>query len=493
MSARSGGRCHRTRPNRPLGLSVAFAAAVQFLCTAPLVAQVLPGRSAVESIEFAPLEFTPPAPEQYTVDGVTVLSLEDRTLPMVTVIARFRGGYGHFDREWYAPAVGLPAMLRYGGTTDLEPDSVELLLEFYAIQTAFQSGGVSVGSTLNTLTEHLDTSLELWWSLITQPRFDEDQIEVWRGRELENVLRRADDPGGLAYSAFNRLMYGDHSIGWVMDESDLAPAAVTPERFRRLHERVFCRDNLILGLAGDLSREEAEPLVARLVAAVPPCTEEIPASPVPDIRQEAGVFLLERDLDQAVVIMAHPTSVRLADDPSFFAATIGNAILGGGGFSSRILQRVRSDEGYAYSASSLWTTPRRYDGLVGALTRTRPENTLPAIEVIVGSMEELRAAPPAEQELKTAVDRIVNGYVFNFQSPDQIVSRMMLYASGELPADWLERYLEGVQAVTTEDVRGVFAEHLRPREMTILVVGDADRIGRDALEELGPLTILDPL
>jgi zinc protease len=152
---------------------------------------------------------------------------------------------------------------------------------------------------------------------------------------------------------------------------------------------------------------------------------------------------------------------------------------------------VRTDEGYAYSASSLWTTPRRYDGLVGAITRTRPENTVPAIEVILGSMEELRASPPTEAELKTAVDRIVNGYVFNFQTPDQIVSRMMLYVSGELPEDWLERYAEGVQEVTTEDIKEVFAQHLRPDDMTILVVGDPDRIGMDALEALGPVTIMD--
>jgi len=189
--------------------------------------------------------------------------------------------------------------------------------------------------------------------------------------------------------------------------------------------------------------------------------------------------------------MAHPTSIHLADDPSFFAATIGNSILGGGGFSSRILQRVRTDEGYAYTASSLWTTPRSYDGLVGATTRTRPENTVPAIEVILATMEELRERPPTQADLKTAVDRIVNGYVFNFESADQIVSRMMLYVYGELPEDWLERYVQGVQAVTTEDVRKVFADNLRPEDMTILIVGDRERIGEDALASLGPVTVLD--
>jgi predicted Zn-dependent peptidase len=454
-------------------------------------AQVPTGREAIESIDAPPLRFTPPVPDQHEISGVTVLLLEDRTLPMVTVIARFRGGYGLFERDWYGAAMGLPALLRYGGTATLSPDSVEHLIEYHALQMSFESGGVGMGSSLNTLTDQLDVSLDVWWGLLSDPGFDEEQIRVWRGRELERVRRRSDDPGSLAYSAFNRLLYGDHSIGWEMEPADLEPERVTRDRFRSIHERVFCRDNLILGVAGDLSWDEARPRLERLVEALPPCAEEIPSPPIPDIRRGGGVFLVERDLEQAVVVMAHPTPVRLADEPSYFAATLANAILGAGGFSSRLLQRVRSDEGYAYTASSLWTTPRSYDGLVGAITRTRPENALPAIDVILSAMRELRESAPTAAELRTAVARIVNGYVFNFQTPDQIVSRMMLYVSGELPEDWLERYAAGVQQVTPEDVRAVFADNLRPEDMTILIVGDPDRIGRDGLSELGPVSVLD--
>lgn len=471
--------------------SLPFLAVLLALVATPLSAQVPTGREAIASITSEPLEFVPPQPERHEVEGVTALLLEDASLPLVNVMARFRGGYGLFGREWFAVAMGLPAMLRYGGTTELSPDSVEQLLDFYAMQTSFESSGVSLGASLNTLTEHLDETLDLWWDLVTSPGFDQTEIDVWRNRELERVLRRGDDPGGLAYSAFNRLMYGDHSIGWELGEADLAPERVASTRFREMHARIFCRENLVLGVAGDLSWQEAEPRLERLVDALPHCTEELPSAQIPDIRREPGVFVIDRDLEQTVIIMAHPTSVHLADDPSFFAATIGNSILGGGGFSSRILQRVRSDEGYAYSASSLWTTPRSYDGLVGAVTRTRPEAAVPAIEVILGTMRELRETAPTAGELKTAVDRIVNGYVFNFQSADQIVSRMMLYVYGELPEDWLERYVQGVQQVTPEDVRRVFAENLKPDEMTILVVGDPDRIGRSALERLGPVTILD--
>lgn len=483
-----GSRLHARALAPALGAVILLAATLTPRATS---GQVVDGREALASIEFEPIEFTPPVPQQHEVDGVTTLLLEDGALPLVTVIARFRGGYGLLDREWYASAMGLPAMMRYGGTTTLAPDSVEHLIEYYAMQMSFESGGVGIGTTLNTLTANLDVSLDVWWRLVTSPGFDQEQLDIWRGRALEGVRRQDDDPGALAYATFNRLMYGEHSIGWRMEAADLAPDRVTPEHFGELHDRIVCRENLILGIAGDISWQEAQSRVERLVGAIPPCEEELPPSQIPDIRREGGVFLLERDLEQAIIIMAHPTSVKLADDREFFAATIGNAILGAGGFSSRILQRVRTDEGYAYSASSLWTTPRRYDGLVGAVTRTRPESAIPAIDVILQAMEELRETPPTQEELRTAVDRIVNGYVFNFQTAEQIVSRMMLYVSGELPEDWLERYVAGVQEIDPEDIRRVFADHLRPDEMTILIVGDPERIGREALRELGPVTVLN--
>jgi zinc protease len=127
---------------------------------------------------------------------------------------------------------------------------------------------------------------------------------------------------------------------------------------------------------------------------------------------------------------------------------------------------------------------------VGAVTTTNPENAIPALEVMLETMQELREAPPTDRELGTAVSRVVNGFVFNFQTPAQVVSRVMFYLADDLPEDWLERYSRGIQEITPEQVQEVFADHLYPEEMTILVVGDVDRIGRAALERLGPVTVL---
>lgn len=447
-------------------------------------------RETIRELVSRPITFERPSVERWDIDGVPVFALEEPTLPLVTVHAYLRGGYGRFGRETYAAASGLPALLRYGGTTERSPRDIDEELEGRALQVAFGSAGGSITTSMNTLSIHVEPALELWGDMLTRPGFDSAEIAAWRGRQLENVLRRVDDPARLAFSEMNRLLFGDHPVGWEMDASDLAPERLTPSRFRDLHGRIVCRDNLTLGVTGDLSSPELEPAIRRFVRRIPPCARPLPRSPAPEIRRAPGVFLVDRDLAQSVIVMAHATDVRLADSPRYYAAMIGNSVLGGGGFSSRILGRVRTEEGFAYSATSVWTTPASHEGIIAATTRTRPERTADAIEVILETMEELTVEPPTLEEVQRTVDGFVDGFVFSFDSPGQVVARQMFYLAQGLPADWLDLYWQGVQRVSPEDILGVFAEELHPEDLSILVVGDADAL-EGPLARFGPVRRID--
>jgi zinc protease len=343
-------------------------------------------------------------------------------------------------------------------------------------------------ASMNVLTPVLDEALSLWSDILRGPRFDSVQIEVWRGRELESVVRRLDDPRRLAFSEFNRLMYGDHPTGWEMEAADLDPEDLRPELLRAIHREVFCLDNLVLGVTGDVGWDEARGRLEDFLEGWLPCPGPLPEPPQPRIRREPGVYLIPRDLSQSTVVMAHATEVRRGATEEYFASRIGNAILGNSGFSSRLLSRVRTEAGYAYSASSLWTTPRRAPGLVGAITQTRSETTVAAVRLILETIGEMTEAPPSPEEVALAVDQTVNGFVFNFENPSQVVSRQMLYLAQELPRDWLERYVDGIQAVGPEDVGDVFARHVRPEDMIILVVGQPEGFD-EGLEVLGDVRI----
>jgi len=449
------------------------------------------GREAALALRFEPLEFRPPRAAEHTLsNGVRVLYLEDRSLPLVNVYARFRGGFSNFPRAYYAAATALPALVRSGGTRSLPPDSLEALLERYAISTSVGTGGGSSFAAMNTLTRNLDVGLGLLGDIVRSPRFDATRVEVWRGQEMESVRRRSDDPGRLAYSEFNRLLFGDHPIGWEMEASDLEPEDLAHDRLEWLHRRVFCPGNLILGVTGDVSWEEIEPRLERLLAGWEPCAEPLPRPPRPDVRTEPGVFVIPRSLEQSTVVMAHVVNVRQNDNPDYFASRIGTSIVGSGGLSSRLMARLRTERGYAYSVSALWTAPVDYQGLVGAVTQTKSDRTVASIRLMLATLGEMAEAPPTDAEVDRTVDEIVNGFVFNFESAAQIVARQMAYRAARLPDDWLERYLEGIQEVDPEDVQRVYREHVHPERMLILVVGDPEQMD-EPLAALGPVTVLD--
>ncbi|MDH3222788.1 MAG: insulinase family protein, partial [Gemmatimonadota bacterium] len=332
----------------------------------------------------------------------------------------------------------------------------------------------------------------LWSQMIQAPAFDSAQVDVWRGREVERVLRRRDDLASMAYSRFNQIMFGDHPVGWEMGPDDLDPEDLSREKLRAVHEAIVCPDNLILGIVGDLDWTEAQELARGLTRGLPPCSGLLSEEPSPDLRTDPGVFVIHREAEQAVVVMAHVSGIRQDDSPEYFASRIGNSILGGTGLSSRLSRRIRTREGLAYGASSLWTVSPRRDGLIGAITRTKPESAVEATQLILAEMDSMALAPPTDGELHLAIDEIVNGFVFNFETPFQIVARAIAFRHQDLPEDWLDRYLDGVQAVTGTSVHDAFSKHLDPGRMTLLLVGDTTRFSRSP-RELGVVTVLPDL
>ncbi len=436
-------------------------------------------------LTFPELTFHPPEAEEHQVAGVTVYHLHDPSIPLVDFFLQLRGGVSHFPRSEQVRIGALPSLLRNGGTTHLPPDSVDLRLDLLAAQLSVGSGGGGSFAALNTLTPVFPEALALLRDLLLDPGFDGEAVEIWRRQELERIRRRGDDPGTLAFSEFNRLLFGDHPVGWVTTEEELAPEALDGEALRATHRELVCRDRLLLGVAGDLDWNEARPLVERFLAGWPPCPAPLNVPPPAALREGPGIYILHRPLEQTTVILAQESPIRQRDTPDFFASRVANHLLGASGFGSRLMARVRTEEGLAYGASSIWTTPVNHPGLVGALTATRSDRVPRAVALLLDELERFRVEPPTPAEVERALDEIRNGYVFAFESAAGIVARQMSYRSQELPPGWLERFLEGVGEVTPETLAQVVREVIDPNRMVILLVGDASTFA-DALEGVGP-------
>ena len=447
-------------------------------------------RERIDRMTFPELRFRRVAPREEIVHGVPVYFLRDPELPLVTFYATFEGGVRHFGRDFFAAATAMAGLLRTGGTNALPPDSVDARIESMALAMSFGQGGGGASSWMNGLSEQVEDGVRLWVEMLREPRFDSIQVELWRSAEIERVRRRPEDPASLAFGIFNGIMYGDHPVGWEMAGTDLEPDDLAERKLRFVHEAVICPDNMVMGVAGDAAWSRVRDLLSEVLADWPPCSGNLGENPVADIRSEPGVFVLHREIEQSVVVMAQATGVRQGDNPAYFASRIGNSILGASGLSSRLASEVRTREGLAYSVSSIWTTSSDDDGLAGALTRTRPERTLAAARLLLAAIDSMGAAPPAPDEVSHAVDEVVNGFVFNFRTPFQVVARGMAYRRLDLPADWLERYVDGIQGVAPADVQEVFRSEVDPERMTILLVGDTTRFDGSP-SELGAVTVLE--
>jgi len=446
------------------------------------------GRAAVDALRYPELRFDPPEAERFTLsNGVPVFFMEDHSLPLVDVIAFFRGGSSHFDRSDFAAATAVASsLLLSAGTASLPPDSVDKLVDTYALTPAIGTGGTGSFAAIGSLTRNFDLALGLLAEMLRAPRFDRDRVETWRLRELETVKRLRDSPGNVAISEFNRLMFGDHPIGWIMEPADLEPDRLSDERLRRVHREIFCREHLVLGVVGDLTREEAEAKLEAAFGTWPACPRELDRPPDPVIRSAGGVLVIHKEVNQSTIVMGQPGGVLMRDDPEYYASQVANWILGGAGFSSRLLSRLRTEEGLAYSASTVWGAGTRHQRIFGAITHTKGESTIAAARQVREVLEEAMRDPPTEAEVRLAIDNTVNGFVFAFERPADVVSRQMSYRAAGLPEDWLERYLSGVQRVTPGAVRDVLRRHLRPDSMTIVIVGDTTRFDASPAE-LGPI------
>lgn len=450
------------------------------------------GREAVEALRYPRLKFKAPEPSRFRLsNGVTVFYLYDPSLPLVDLLAEFRGGYAYLPRDRYAAASAMASMLRTGGTQRLSPDSVDDLVEDYALNITTASSGGRYLLAMNTLTQNLDVAFNLWVDMLLRPRFDPEQVETWRTKELEAARRVPDFPGSLAVLEFNRVMFGDHPTGWMMQPSDLTPAKLSPAVMRATHREIFCPQNAVLGVAGDITESAAR---ARLEAAFrhwAPCPSKLKEPTPPHIRHGRHVYVIQKDIPQSTIVVGEAGGVKMGDDRDYYSSRIANWVLGGGGFSSRLVQRLRTDEGLAYTAASVWGASREHERIVGAITHTKAASTIEATRLILSTMQDMRMQAPSDSEVALARESIVNGFVFSFSSPAQIVSRRMGLLLDDFPEDWLSRYLHGVEAVTPRDVRTVMRRYVDPSQMVILIVGNVPAFDANPAV-LGPVTELHP-
>lgn len=439
-------------------------------------------------ISFGPLDYqvAPASKFRETLsNGIVVYIAVDRMLPTFDLSVRIRTGAA-FDPPGKEGLASLTSeQLRDGGTQSLSPQEMDEKVEFLAASLSSRAGDTSAAAGLWVLSKDIDAGLALLVDMLRYPRFDEERLRRAKERVLQNIKRRNDSTGSIERMEWGFAMNGpDHfSNRYPTSES---VEAITRDDMIASHRRYYHPGNMMIAVSGDFDRST---MLAKLEHTFSswPAGEPAPKTfPKPNYDPKPGVYMFHKDeVNQGRVSIGHKGTMRGSADE--FPLRIMDGILGAAGFRSRLMARVRSDEGLAYNTGSRFGQGTYYPGEFRCWFQSKSNSCAYAAKIVLEEIKRLRDEPVS----KADIDDTVNYYVESF--PQRFQSKMALlrtyvddeYTGRDL-AYW-QSYVDKLRRVTIEDVQRVAKKYLSPDKLVIVAVGDVDAIiagGHDKAPDL---------
>jgi len=435
-----------------------------------------------EEIAFSPLAFEPPAATTFRrvlPDGTVVYLAPSHEFPLVNLSITFKGG-ASLDPAGLPGLASMTArMVREGGTDAMKPAELDEALDFLATEVGVASSDAFTSATMNCLKSNFDESLKLFLGLLRGPAFDEGRLQTARARVLESLKQRNDDAASILSREWKRLVYGpDHFEA--SEPTDATVAAIARERLVEMHRRIFHPGNMIVAVSGDFDEQE---MLAKLDKAFAGWDRgaAVPDPEPPTAVLEPGLYHVPKEIPQGKVVMGSRAITR--DDPDAIAFLLLNEILGAGGFTSRLMQQVRSNEGLAYSVRSALAPRVVYPGDFRAGFESKNATVALAAKIVMEQIAKMRDELVTDEELETAKANLIETFPRQFESRPQMLRVFVNDEWTKRPKDYWTTFRDKVRAVTREDLQRVAKKHLDPEKMAILVVGDWEKIAPGDLEK----------
>jgi zinc protease len=407
-----------------------------------------------------------------TRDGARVLFVENHDLPMLDLSVEFPAGAGYDTRDKSGAASMTNRLLRLGAE-GMNEDEIASRLADVGAQLSSRFDADRAGLSLRTLSSAAERkqALDIFARVLQRPEFPEDVL----GREkirLVSALKEADTkPDTIAALTFYRLIYRDHPYALRSSGELETIGELTRQDLADFYRRHYVAQQAVVAIIGDLSREEAAAIAEEVTARLPQTARGELTLPAVTRLTAGSTRIIAHPALQSHVLIGAPGIRR--DDPDFFPLFVGNYVLGGGGFVSRITEEVRQKRGLAYSAYSYFS-PLRQQGPFIIGMQTKREQTQEALAVVQKTLREFLANGPSAKELADAKQNIIGSFPLRIDSNRKIHEYLGLIGFYRLPLTYLEDFVKSVQRVTVADVRSAFARHIDPDKLVTVVVGAAE-------------------
>jgi zinc protease len=449
--------------------------------------------ASYKDIQFPEYNYVAPYPKDYRVEiaeGVTGYIVSDRRLPLVNFTVYFENPRVPASIKDEAAFEMLGSMLRRGGGGGIAPGALEDTLEFISAGVGSSAGVWTASFDIDCLTKDFPSVLALTKKVLLAPAFDKEQLEIVKTKSATAYEQRYDTPAKVLSALRAKVNYAPNNRLW--DATGDEYKKVTDADLKRLPRGVFQSSRIIFALSGDVDRDSSVQMLKEFFADWKKDTSTVSSKPADSAfvvpvplayLRKPGTFVVDKDITQANIAINQPFVKR--PHPDYYPAAVASFILGGGSFTSRLMNRVRSDEGLAYSIYSTVGNDYRDTAMTTIALQTKVESVDFALKLIFEEVEKLAKEGPTAEELEQAKKALIESLPSLFDSP---ASTATIFAKGELLGKTFDHYLDYVKeisAVTPEQVKAMIAKYFARDKMTISIVGPVSKF--DALK---PFTVI---
>jgi len=403
-------------------------------------------------------------------NGLVVLTSEQKALPMVTFNLLIEAGsrYDPAEREGLA---NLAARLLTYGTRSRTALQISETLDFMGAKLSAGCSEEVATVSMTLLKKDLDAGLQLLAEVLTQSVFPAEEIDRQKQSVVASIRAKEEDPGEIAEKKFIEALFPRSPYGRPVEGTADSVKRVDRTSLLEFYERYYRPSRAILAVVGDISHEE---IVARLAGAFGSWEKgNSTKEPAPVLSPGPANFIrVNKDLTQANIIVGHEGVPR--GHPDYYAIQVMNYILGGGGFSSRLMDSIRNERGLAYSIYSSFDADKHV-GSFQVVMQTKNESAAEAIRVAVEEVRRIRDQGATDEELQAAKDYLVGSFPLRLDTNKRVAGFLTQVEFFGLGLDYPERYAEIIRGVSRDDVLRVARRYLHPEKLIVVVVADQNK------------------
>ncbi len=420
-----------------------------------------------------PLQAMPPVQRTVLSNRLVLLVSEEHSLPFVTFQLLVNAG------SWRDPAgeEGLAYLTARGlllGTSKRTVTAINQELDFMGASLNGSSGRDYATLNLRVLKKDLDQALDLFMEVLTQPIFPEEEIRREVEKALAAIQSQEDQPEEVAEKAFRSTLFLS-PYGHPVEGTKESLPKIGREALVRFYQNYYHPNNTILTVVGDMTTEEVKARLLPRLAGWP--TAELPEMVFkPDFAKGKQTVKIDRAITQANIVLGHDGVSR--ENPDFYALTVMNYILGGGGFASRLVEEIRNKRGLAYSVASFFD-PGKFPGSFQIILQTKNASAREAISLSLQQMERIRKEPVSEKELEGAKKYLVGSFPLRLDTQNKLANFLTQVEYYGLGLAYPEKYPSLIGSVTQEEVLRVAKKYLHPEKVILVVVANLKEAGME--------------